>query len=190
MNTITKAIKVIWKRFVTKNRDNYKRVKSHVNSRIEGCQNRKEGVHQVENTKAMDSFNLHECIQLSKKSKVNPYSGNEKLFYCEGVKHLFNKLNCHWLLDEINHHIVSVVWAAQSDDDRFDSPRWGESTKIELKVTPDHTAVLTAIDAWRDDEPWLKHKMKGVHLPVLKEPLQFCLGELGAHHYCLAIASS
>jgi hypothetical protein len=97
----------------------------------------------------------------------------------------FEKLNCHWLLDKINHLIVSVVLLAKSDDA---SPGEYGSTKIEFKVYPDRTAVLTAIDAW-SHEPCLKHHMKEVDMPVLKEPLQFCLGQLGAHHYCLAIAN-
>lgn len=156
-----------------------------MNKKNQVCKNRKEGFKKIEKYNAMDHFKLSEYIQSSSRMAVYPYWGNDKLFYCEGVKFLINKLNCPWLIDEIDRLVLSRVLASASDDGL---PSWCCADKIELVAYPDHTAVLTATNEWSDDEPWLQHKMNKVDLPVLKAPFKFCLCEFGEDIYSLSIA--
>jgi hypothetical protein len=137
----------------------------------------------------MDHSSLKQLMQSSKERGVYRHWGNDKLFYCEGVNYLINKLGCYWLIDEIESvvlsKILSTISALRSDEDipYF----WCWSNKIELAVYTDRTLVLTVMDAY--NEPWFEHKIDRVNFPILKEPLKFFLEEVGKHYYYLSIAT-
>ncbi len=96
---------------------------------------------------------------------------NSQLCYTEGVRHLANKTDSYWLIDEMAFVILPRLLKEHKDS--FYS--------IELFVKSDQSAVISVSDG--NDTIYLRHPIKWTAFPFVEKSVKFYLCDSGSYYH-------